>query len=120
MSDIKEYFQLEDIVLYRAKKNDIINLESGAYRQNLISKYLGENMRDINYNLKNSTIVRRTINSEQLKSIIYVTKSLFLEGVDYIAFVHSLEEPLNKSDMEILGGPVKLILSGALGRKMFL
>lgn len=120
MSDIKEYFQLDDILLYKSRVDRGSELPMpGVYKQSLITQYVDANIEGIEHSIKMSGISVKEIDEKKLQAILYIVPAHFVDGIKYIIFVHSAEGQLNMNDIEILCNPIRIILSGMLSRKMF-
>ncbi|MBP7190135.1 MAG: hypothetical protein KA998_02690 [Rickettsiaceae bacterium] len=120
ISDIKEYFQFEDVILYKEDLGrEEESPEPGIYRQNLISKYVTDRIEYIEENIDIRGFDIQKIDSEKLKCIIYIIPAENVENIKYIIFSHSFEDKLNTDDIDVLCNPIRIILSGLLSRKMF-
>lgn len=116
ISDIKEYFQLEEIVLYchQEKKSPIS--QHTTSKQDLVTKYIDKNIEGVSVILKNQGIYVERIDSVDLKSMIYIFEADGAKNIDYIVFVHDPDDKLSTFDIETLRYPVRIILSDMLSK----
>lgn len=118
MAKIKEYFDLDEIILYNQNSHTEINY-SGTFVSNIIRDYIEQNIRSISDSLKNKCIDIRTMNNENTNFSLYIIPIEDNSKVTFVVFAQSNKGgSLNSGDLETLSNPIRIILSAIFSKKI--
>lgn len=109
--NIKEYFQLDDIIFYNPLLEFKIDALPGVYKRNVIIQYIDQHKEEIFQLLKRKKVVIEKMETEKLSSILYII-TLQDDRLDkLVIFVQHGQDELNASDLETLSHSISVVLA---------
>lgn len=110
MTDIKNYFLLENIMLYQIGSLNHEYYSLNNHEKELVYIYLKENEEEIATKLKTGSLVIQKVRDGRLKCILYIMILSCGAQQQLIAFVGSSDLILESDELDLLGGAIKSIL----------
>ncbi len=111
IANIKEYFQLDDIMFFNASTKPKIDVSPGVFKRNIITGHVKQNLKQIVKSLELKKMAIEEIDIEKLETILYIV-ALEDDAPDtLVIFVRYGNDKLDSSDLETLSNSIKLILS---------
>lgn len=113
LSDIKEYFHLDDIVIYNPNKATH-DPTPGVYLRNIVAEYIKNNQNAIFEAFAESNIVVENIENERIRCALYMLLLPVANKQQVVAFVHNPDAPLERYEIDTLAKSIRGILTAAL------
>lgn len=111
MSNIKEYFQLDDIIFYNSAFGVKVDVLPGVYKRNMIVQYVDQHQSEILKLLKSKKVVIEKMETDRISSTLYIVALEDDKFDKLVIFVQYGEDGLNISDLETLSCSISVILA---------
>lgn len=110
LSDIKEYFHLDDIVIYNPNK--VANEPTpGVYLRNIVAEHIKNNKDAIFKAFLESNIIVEKIENERIRCAVYMLSLPVASKQHVVAFVHNPDVPLERYEMDTLAKSIRGVLT---------
>lgn len=113
LSDIKEYFHLDDIVIYNPTKI-VHEPVPGIYLRTVIAEHIKDNKKEIFEALSSNSIIFEKIENDRIRCAVYIIALPVADKQEVIAFVHNPDAPLERHEIDTLAKSIRGVLTAAL------
>lgn len=110
-SNIKEYFQLDDILFHNLSTKPQIDVSPGVFKRNIITQYVNDHQKEIIKSLEFKKMIIEKINISELEATLYIIALDDDQPNMIILFVQYDNNKLDASDLETLSNAIKVVLS---------
>lgn len=111
MLNIKEYFQLDDIIFYNPISGSKIDALPGVYKRNIIIQYIDKRQEEVYRLLKKKKVVIENMDTDRISCMLYIVALEDDAPEKLVIFVQYGQDELNSSDLETLSYSISVVLS---------
>ncbi len=111
MLNIKEYFQLDDIIFYNPVSGSKIEALPGVYVRNIIVQYIDKHQEEIFKTLKRKKVIIKNMETDRVTSTLYIIALEDDKSDKLVVFVQYGHDELNASDLETLSCSISVVLA---------
>ena len=110
IDQVKEYFQLDDIMLYN-EDSTYVDIARNVYIRSTISKYIANNLEEITQALSTSKSIIKHIIIHERTVVLYITSAYYTKPLSLMIFIQYGKEHLASHEINTLCGTVVHLLS---------
>lgn len=111
ITNIKEYFQLDDIIFYKLLTKQDVEISPGVFKRNIITQYVSDHKTKIMELLEFRKMVIEKFKIGALDAMIYIVALEDNNPETLILFTQYSNDELDSSDLETLSNSIRVILS---------